>query len=355
MTFAFKNTQIIIQGEVKMGIIFRHFKDKKALFILASMMALTLTFCGGGNASPQTSGSPSVLATEDKNELITIKYPTLLFSDPVYIADAKGFFAEEGLKVEFTGVLPPANIIASVANGSNDFGGTHASYILRAIAAEFPVKAVAAGWASTKDNPSSAIIVAKDSPYQTISDLRGVKFAGQPGGYITSEGLALGGLTEEDITFVTLDFDKIEVAIANGSVAAGEVLNPYLTKALKTGNFRILYDITDVFGEEKGWPQQFTSTKLIEEKPELVKKFVSAIAKANNWARRNPKEAGEIFANAFEAPPEYAEYYVAEYPENAVIDEANAQLYLDLLKKYNEGDVKAEDFYTNEFNENYKK
>lgn len=328
---------------------------KSILIVLVSILLMASLAGCGAETEPSSQGDAQ--DTTADAELFEIKYPTLLFSDPVYIADEKGFFAEQGIKVKFTGSLTGPDSVASVSNGSNDFGGTHASFITLGISQGFKVKAVAAGWASTEANPVNAWIVKKDSPYQTVQDLVGQTVADSPRFYPWLELLDQNGLKEDDINVVTVDFDKAEQALRQGDVAAAELLNPYLAKALQTGEFRVLTSIVDVVGEEKGWPQQFVNTDFLEKHPDVVKGFVTAIAKANDWANENPEEAGKIFAKRLGASEEFAPYYMGAYPEHALIDEADAQLWLDMAVKFGdieEGQIKLSDIYTNEFNPYYK-
>lgn len=50
-------------------------------------------------------------------------------STPWIVADQKGFLAEEGLKVVYTGDTQPAQQIPSVMNGNNGAGGgTHPKF-----------------------------------------------------------------------------------------------------------------------------------------------------------------------------------------------------------------------------------
>ncbi|MHC6179067.1 ABC transporter substrate-binding protein [Clostridium sp. JNZ X4-2] len=317
------------------------------LFVMATGL---FTACGNKqNVSQSKSNS---------KELFEIKYPKLLFSDPVYIADQKGFFKEQGIKITFTGTVSQADMITSVASGANTFGGTSASSITLAIAKGVKIKAVAAGWASTPKNPSVGYVVRADSPIKSIKDLKGKKIATTPHSYQLLNLLEKAGLKESDVTVVPLSFDQEEAALVAGSVDVIEVLPPYLTKIVKTGVGRILIDGTQVSGEQKGWPQQFTSADFIKKHPDIVKKYTTAIAKACDWARANPKEAGKIFVKVFNVPDEYADYYTAAYPEHGLVSEKDAQFWIDQSVKYGDlkkGRLKTSDVYTNEFNPYYKK
>lgn len=336
-------------------------RSRRNIGIVAVLVLLGVVLAAGckANLAKREETKKSEARNEKPKELFTIRYPTLLFSDPVYIADELGFFKDEGIKVEFTGALPGADVVTSVATGSNDFAGTHASWITVGIAKGYKVKAVAAGWASTFENPSSAWLVLKDSPIKTPKDLVGKKVAlSSPRIYTWLELLNRYGIPQDKVEPVVLPLDKQEQALRQGQVDAISVLNPFLTKALKGGGIRILATTPDVVGEEKGWPQQFVNTDFLKKNPEIVKGFVKALARATDWARENPEESGKIFAKRLDAPPEYADLYPAAYPKHALIDKADAQLWLDLAIKYGdvkEGQIKLSDIYTNEFNPYYKK
>jgi ABC-type nitrate/sulfonate/bicarbonate transport system substrate-binding protein len=292
------------------------------------------------------------------DELFEIKYPTLTYSDPVFIADELGFFKNHGIKVNFTGILPGPSIVASVSNGSNDFAGTSASFIIAAIANGFKVKAVAAGWGSSVDKPSYAWIVKKDSPYKSIKDLAGQKVGGSPRHYAWLEALDQNGLNQDDIAVVNVENDTAEQVLRQGEVAAVATLNPYLSKALRSGEFRELTSNARILGYEAGWPQQIVNLEFLEKHPDVVRNFVAAIAEACDWLRANPEKGGRIFARVFNAPAEYSSYYTAYYPEHGLVDETDAQLQLNLAIKFGdvaEGKISTADLYTNEYNPYYKK
>ncbi|MGD0152812.1 MAG: ABC transporter substrate-binding protein [Thermacetogeniaceae bacterium] len=289
--------------------------------------------------------------------LFEIRYPVLLFSDPVYIADELGYFKDEGIRINFTEVLDGTDIIASVATGANDFGGNHASRFTVMVAKGYKIKAIAAGWASTKDNPVLAWLVRDDSPIKTPQNLIGKKVATMHVRlYPWLELLAKYNILQDTFNTVCIPYEKQEQALRSGQVDAIFLIKPFLQKALKGGGLRLLADATDGVGIEAGWPQQFVNTDFLKNHPDIVKKFVTAYARAVDWTRAHPKEAGQIFAKRLGAPPEYSDYYTAAYPEHALIDEKNAQLYLDLAIKYgdvNKGQITTSDIYTNEYNPYY--
>jgi ABC-type nitrate/sulfonate/bicarbonate transport system substrate-binding protein len=295
-------------------------------------------------------------STDSKSGLFTIRYPTLLFSDPVYVADELGYFKDEGIKVDFTG--SEQDVVTPVATGADDFGGTHASWITVAIAKGFKIKVIAAGWASTKENPVYAWVVKANSSIKTPKDLVGKTVAETPRDYNFLELLSKYGISEKQVHIVTLPFDKQEQALRSGQVDAIGLLEPFLQKALQGGGLRQLSSTADVVGDEQGWPQQFVNTDFLKKHPDIVRGFVRAYAKATDWARAHPGEAGKIFAKRLGAPVAYAKYYTAAYPKHALVDEADAKLWLDIVVKY--GDVKpgqltTSDIYTNEFNSYYEK
>ncbi len=88
--------------------------------------------------------------------------PTSVHS--LYVADELGFFREEGIKPEFVGVIPPAQLVAAVMAGKVDVGGAHANRTIAGINAGAKIKAVAGNTETTKDKPHMIYLTLENSP-----------------------------------------------------------------------------------------------------------------------------------------------------------------------------------------------
>ena len=272
------------------------------------------------------------------------------------MADEEGIFEANGIKVEYVGLLANSNAATAVSTNAADFAWNPAGSIISAISNGFELKAVAAGWGTSEEHPMVQVLVKADSEYQKLEDLNGKKvaipFAGEPYWLEAKDQLDLSGVEE-----VIIGFDKMETSIASDAVDAVFVISPYPEKLLASGDYRSIWTALDVIGAEKGWPQQYTNLKFIEEHPDIVRAYVKSIAEACDFARANPEKASEDIARALGVEGADPTIYIHEYPEHALIDEADAQLWIDLERKFGllGSEVTTSDIYTNEFNPYWEK
>lgn len=91
---------------------------------------------------------------------------------PLYLAQENGYFAEEGLNVEFY-YAAAADIVKNVAAGNVEFGFPNADAVVAAKAQGIPVKVAH----TTYQEGLGAIIFGSDSGISTPADLKGKKVA----------------------------------------------------------------------------------------------------------------------------------------------------------------------------------
>ena len=100
--------------------------------------------------------------------------------------------------------------------------------------------------------------------------------------------------------------------------------------------------------------------KLLNENPELAKKFLNATSKGYNYAIENPEEAAKILVKhapeidenlAIESQKYLANEYISDAKYWGEMKDIVWDNYTQFLKEYNliEKDLKARDAYTNEF------
>jgi ABC-type nitrate/sulfonate/bicarbonate transport system substrate-binding protein len=289
--------------------------------------------------------------------LAVVRYPNIQWFDPVYVADEKGWFAEEGLRIEWVGEIPAAQLVPAVAAGSIDFANRHTPLVLTARAAGAKLKIVAAGARTTPERPHMKYLVKPDSPIRTVQDLKGKKVAinsfGACSEYVLKEHLRRNGL-EKTVELQVIPDPNQEQALAQGLVDVGVLHSPYYEKVVKTGAARELFNDSVVDDGLSGMLPYFTNEALIRKDPDLVRRFVKVLVRASEWTNAHHDEAGLIFAKRRGLDPAYAgswEYY----PQGLVPGPAQVQWWIDLLVregKLKPGQIVATDVYTNELNPN---
>ena len=325
---------------------------KKAGFMKAMLMAMlagSMVLLGGCGDSADKKTEEQV----NLDEVYEFNFPNVPWSDPVYIADAKGFFTKHGLKVHFTGYLANINdIVTNVASGNFPFACQHASTIAVGISNGYPIKAVAAGWGTSKEKPMLRFITLKSSNIDSLEDIRGHKIAIPTATELewleTKDKFGF----DKDVDEVILSYEKMEGALLSGQVDVLMSIVPFADRIMGNDQVKQIGTLVDIVGEERGWPQQFVNTDFARKNPEIVKRYVAAMADANDWARANPEEAGIVIANALGVDPSQGALYNPVFPEHALIDEDDAKLWLRIADKYKllARPVSLEELYTNEYN-----
>ncbi|MGB8933248.1 MAG: ABC transporter substrate-binding protein [Anaeromyxobacteraceae bacterium] len=288
-------------------------------------------------------------------EPFKVRYPNIQWFDPVYVADEKGWFKEEGIQIEWVGEVPAAQLVVAVAARSIDFANRHTPLVLTARAGGAKVKIVAAGAQTTPDRPHMKYLVLPDSAVKGVKDLKGKKVAinsfGACSEYVLKEHLRRNGL-DKDVNFVVIPDANQEQALKQGLVDVGVLHSPYYEKVVKTGAAREIFNDHVVDDGLSGMLPYFTNEDFAREHPDVVRKFVKVLVRASDWTNEHHEEAGRIFAKRRGLDPQYAGSW-HYYPRGLVPGPKQVQWWIDLLVregKLKAGDVKATDVYTNEFN-----
>lgn len=207
-----------------------------------------------GSVAPTASAGPDdVLPTATPAaSLTTVQYGSVggMTDGPLYIADALGYFAEEGIKVKFNRFASGTQIQAAMVTGSLDVGAIAVSAgLLNAVGEGDGIKFVADRQSQMGPNrfgegflvnTKLASGVDVKDPKAVGAMLRGKKIAYT--GKNTSTELMLVdllksyGLQESDVDPVVLPFASMAAAFDSGAISAGIVLEPFRSKIIASGS-----------------------------------------------------------------------------------------------------------------------
>ena len=235
-----------------------------------------------------TGCKPSATGTTN-NGLIPIRLQADWYPQPeqggYFAAVAEGFYQAEGLDVT---ILPLGQYTSApqvVSSGGADFGLGASDQILEAVSNGLPLIAIGA----TMQHDPQAVMIHKDSPIQSFSDLEGHTVAAQPGAtwfrYIVGK-YHLKNVRETPATHSIANF----LADPNYIQQIFVTSEPYFVSKAG-GTFRTLlissagYDPYRVF---------FTRRDYIEQHPEIVAKFVRATIKGWKEYLQNPGPANAM-------------------------------------------------------------
>jgi ABC-type nitrate/sulfonate/bicarbonate transport system substrate-binding protein len=257
------------------------------------LLIVILLMLGLGGCGSQESNSNSAGSSNDSNSAATITVGDITGAElayaPFHIALQKGFFEEEGLKIERRIFTNGPNMMMSVTNGELDVAMAGSTPILQAAAQGADVKII---MSITKDN--APVVARKD--IATFKDLDG-KVVGTPGlGTIQNtmlslaaekEGIKFGRLVHGKITDLVVFFQKGEIDGFTGWewIAADAVVN-----------YDAHYVIKKPVLPNAESCEIAVSSKFIQENPEAVKKVVRAYYKAMKFIQDNPEETIQIMS-----------------------------------------------------------
>jgi NitT/TauT family transport system substrate-binding protein len=206
---------------------------------------------------------------------------------PLFIADANGYFAEQGLKVKFVRFDSAAKAIPSLSSGEIDVGsGATSAGLYNAVERGLGIKIVADKARNTKNYSFEDIMVRSDlldsGKVKSLKDFKGLKVAisaqGNSEDALMNYALTKNGLSIKDIDPVYLGFPNQIAAYANKGIDASLTVEPTVTKLLQLGAARKLITADEIF---PGFQTAviFFSPKFAQEK-QTANKFMIALVKA---------------------------------------------------------------------------
>jgi ABC-type nitrate/sulfonate/bicarbonate transport system substrate-binding protein len=307
-----------------------------------------------------------------QKEVGTLKYIVNNISDVVVIdlALEKGFFEEQGIKVESVGIAGGgAASIQAILTGNADIGGAAIPAYVNAIKAGGKIKVIYGGvaMAHAKD-PGYSLIVRDDGNINSAKDLVGKTVAmgarGAMWDYGTKEYLHKGGVAIDKVNILIVPPPQLEQVLRNKQVDAIMIGSPISDKILEGGGTRRLASLYEILGANAagGGFGFIVREDLIKKNPELVKRLVAVYEKTDQWASKNPDEARKLVAQVLQKRnqnPAIAKYWKGPYLRNyGLLQDSDIQFWLDWFLregKIKEGELKPSDIYTNAFNPYFKK
>jgi NitT/TauT family transport system substrate-binding protein len=204
-----------------------------------------------------------------------------------YVADEKGFYAEENIAVTLLPGGPDVDELALVASGQDMFGVIGADQL---IMRQSEVQSIVAIAAIFRKNPA-VYFALKETGIDEPKDFTGRRVLVYPGDFMLPAMLARSGVGIEQIEAVEPGTTASLDALYSGEV---EVWTGYLTNEVITAEgqgyeLNIIYP--DDYGVHAYGDVVIASTRLTEENPDLVERFLRATLRGWHYAVENPEEA----------------------------------------------------------------
>jgi NitT/TauT family transport system substrate-binding protein len=248
--------------------------------------------------------APAASAAE--MQTVSVQLVRSIAQAPFYIAVAKGYFTQEGIKINSGDVRSALDTIAPLATGRLDvsigaatagfFNAAHQGFDLRVVAAmgiQGPVMAT---------QPVIRTALYDKGTIRSGKDYRGHKVAINAPGDVTQYFLTLISrkyhMTLKDMDVTPLRFAQQLVAFKNGAIDVGFLPEPLSTAAQMSGSVK-LNKADDGIGEGTVTTFVFYGTKFMHDKPKLALGFMRALLRGARDAQgteylKNPQIAESI-------------------------------------------------------------
>lgn len=265
--------------------------------------AVLLHACNSGGAGSESEGEAGGDRANYPDPTMSLSLGTAPWVGqvPLYIAQEKGFFAEQGLDFKLRNFGDSGGYLSAfLADQVDSLSLVNSEAVtVRSQGKDYKIVLI-------QDNSVGGDgILARDS-ITSIEDFKGQKVAVDTSGvsyFFLLQVLKEAGLTKDDITVVNTEPSAAAAAFQSGSVDIAVSYAPFVKQAddaVEDG--RIIYDsskmptaIIDMYIFDSAY---------VEENPEAVQAFVNGIFKGLQFLQTNREEALTIGAAALEVSPE---------------------------------------------------
>jgi NitT/TauT family transport system substrate-binding protein len=242
--------------------------------------------------------APSVAAA---GEPVTFAYSQigLLAHLPWSVALGQKYFEEQGLEPKGYNFDTGGKSIAALIGGSADFA---ANALEHAIKAKVQGKDLVYVYSSTR-LPGFGLVVTSGqrNEIKTVADLKG-KVVGVSGIGVASHVLLdymlkRHGVDPKDVKIIAVGLSTLPPALEGGKIVAGMAGEPFFGRlvakgtAFSMGNMSTLKDTQAILGGEYAFSGAITRPDVIQKRPQVVQKVVTALVKASYFIQtKTPEE-----------------------------------------------------------------
>jgi NitT/TauT family transport system substrate-binding protein len=234
-------------------------------------------------------------------EEIKVSYqPALYWALPFYIATEKGWWAELGLKPEFSTFPAGVPQIAASASKSWDVGGTGSvPAVLGAV--RFNLLTIGI---TNDESQGNSLLARGDKAAQYLANPASMKgqtillTANSTGDYAVQSCLAKYGLKKADVTLKNMGQAEIISAMSSNNAELVGVWAPNTYTLEEKAGAKTLCTGKDGGAIVPG--ALIVRADYAKEKPQNVAKFLAIYLRAQKWAHANRKEAIDMMAKFYE-------------------------------------------------------
>ena len=212
---------------------------------------------------------------------------------PFYVAESLDLFKKYNLKVSLQVFTDPALIPPAIASGAVDGGMLTYDQVVGQVAAGKAMKVV---MPIDYSNGGDAIVA--DGTVKSVKDFKGKKVGYNPlspSDFLLSYALKINGMTEKDISPVSMTPEAVPAAMASGQLPIGVTYEPSLSQILGQGGgkkFKVVFSSKDAPGLIAD--VLVFDQKVIQAKPKEIEGIVKTYLDGLAYMKAKPDESAKI-------------------------------------------------------------
>ncbi|BCO28811.1 thiamine biosynthesis protein [Rhodoferax lithotrophicus] len=221
---------------------------------------------------------------------------------PFYVAEALDLYKKYNLKVSLQVFTDPALIPPAIASGAIDGGHLTYDQVVGQVAGGNMQKVV---MPIDYSNGGDAIVA--DASIKTVKDFKGKKIGFNPlspSDFLLSYALKSNGLTDKDITPVSMTPEAVPAAMASGQMPIGVTYEPSLSQILGQGGgkkFKVVFSSKNAPGLIAD--VMVFDDKVIKAKPTEINGMIKAYLDGLAYMKAKPDEAAKIIGKFMGVTP----------------------------------------------------
>ena len=272
-------------------------------------------------------------------ETVTIGYLPSDHDAALFVADAQGKFAENGINTKLVQFNNGGDLMTAMASGDVDVGYVGITPVLSSIEKGVPVKVISAA-----QTEGSGIVVAKNSGISSVYDLAGKKIA-TPGEasiqhMLLTYYLEQNGMSIKDVKVSAMKVPSMNDALKTNKIDGMITFEPYVTIAEENGAVELV-DSSEILPNHPCCVVA-ASDKFISEHPNETAKILEIHENATDFINSNTDEAAGLLPEDIVSDVEVEKESLSSFSlisglddsfKKDVMDFMNLEVDLGVLKK----------------------